>query len=723
MNVKKIIFCIFLTVIIMCAFSDTLVSAEPDDWDKPWKSDILMKVTGTFSGHDFQANRYCVDFDVISGGEYVGSHPFDYTCDLYSPCDGSVTGIERNIHDGTKTPYTGNYIEILTNDGYYVRLLHMRYDTVPDFTVGQTITKGTFVGQLGNSGDSQAAHLHFEVQKPRWTNPNITSVFGISTGEFWYGNTFWGNTEPNSHNYVYGYEAAHPHREYMQCSCGDSYYTGTYKHLGNCSLCTTSANIPNGTYAIRHTSSGKYASMRNTTENINTVLYQAGLGNGVLNTDQMLIFERQPDNSYSIKSTYSGKVLDVPSYDVGADVLQASWHGGDSQRWYVTTVTANGDYQLVNKCTGLTLDVYNDESADFTKIQQFNNHGGSAQRFRIVPVTSADIPNGIYVMENSELCVVPTYNADNGSNVFIWTINYFENGTVAYDGRWEFTRLPDNSYKIINVWRQEALDVQGAGTDSGTNVQVCPWWNHDAQHWYIIDCGGAYRLVAKHSGLALDVDGSKGPAAPLTNVQTWIINGTYAQQFKLIPATYAVTCDANGGMGAPERQFKTHGVALTLSTAYPTRAGYRFLGWATNASSVAAEYQPGGSYTTDSDITLYAVWAEETFQEVEYELTSSGGSLIRTSDNTISGSVSYNINKISSGTESGTVICGIYDNERRLVYVSMKQNLPFVFGDNPDSFTDISISNVTAEPYLVKIMAWDAFGRLEPLAAIVTFEL
>ncbi len=73
-------------------------------------------------------------------------------------------------------------------------------------------------------------------------------------------------------------------------------------------------------------------------------------------------------------------------------------------------------------------------------------------------------------------------------------------------------------------------------------------------------------------------------------------------------ATYTVYYDANGGTGAPAEQTKTHGKALTLSTVVPTRKNYTFLGWGTEESDATVQYQPGGTYTADSDIMLIAVW-------------------------------------------------------------------------------------------------------------------
>ena len=72
--------------------------------------------------------------------------------------------------------------------------------------------------------------------------------------------------------------------------------------------------------------------------------------------------------------------------------------------------------------------------------------------------------------------------------------------------------------------------------------------------------------------------------------------------------TFTVTYNANGGVNAPSSQTKSYGSTLTLSTATPTRADYRFVGWGTSANSTTVSYSPGGSYTSNSNVTLYAIW-------------------------------------------------------------------------------------------------------------------
>lgn len=86
-------------------------------------------------------------------------------------------------------------------------------------------------------------------------------------------------------------------------------------------------------------------------------------------------------------------------------------------------------------------------------------------------------------------------------------------------------------------------------------------------------------------------------------------NMTLTAQWEAV-ATYTITYNANGGSGAPNKQTKNDGVALTLSDLWPSKTGAYFVGWATTDDAASAEYQPGGSYTDDADVTLYAVWSD-----------------------------------------------------------------------------------------------------------------
>jgi len=114
-----------------------------------------------------------------------------------------------------------------------------------------------------------------------------------------------------------------------------------------------------------------------------------------------------------------------------------------------------------------------------------------------------------------------------GTNVQIWT----DNGSGAQ--KWTIYRNADGSYKLINVNSALALDVASAGTANGTNVQVWTDNGSGAQKWNIIqNADGSYKLINVNSGKALDVASSG--TADGTNVQIYTDNGGGAQKWRLV---------------------------------------------------------------------------------------------------------------------------------------------------------------------------------------------
>lgn len=85
-----------------------------------------------------------------------------------------------------------------------------------------------------------------------------------------------------------------------------------------------------------------------------------------------------------------------------------------------------------------------------------------------------------------------------------------------------------------------------------------------------------------------------------------------------------LTFDANGGTGAPATVYGssidgTGYVTMAIPDEAPTRSGYVFAGWATNAAGTGTIRQPGGTYTGYGSTTspgtahtLYAVWTAAT---------------------------------------------------------------------------------------------------------------
>lgn len=72
--------------------------------------------------------------------------------------------------------------------------------------------------------------------------------------------------------------------------------------------------------------------------------------------------------------------------------------------------------------------------------------------------------------------------------------------------------------------------------------------------------------------------------------------------------TFDIAFDANGGSGAPGKMVKEYGTPLTLPNSQPGRTGYKFVSWNTKQDGSGTDYPAGGSFTGNSNTTLYAKW-------------------------------------------------------------------------------------------------------------------
>jgi hypothetical protein len=79
----------------------------------------------------------------------------------------------------------------------------------------------------------------------------------------------------------------------------------------------------------------------------------------------------------------------------------------------------------------------------------------------------------------------------------------------------------------------KCIDINGAGTADGTNIQQWTCNGTAAQAFRVEDLGGgSARLVNPSSGKCMDVSGNG--TADGTNIQLWTCNGTGAQSFRIV---------------------------------------------------------------------------------------------------------------------------------------------------------------------------------------------
>ena len=89
---------------------------------------------------------------------------------IYSPCDGKVLEMVNTVADNESTSMNvsaedgqGNFVT-LDCKGFIVSMVHLRKGSIK-VALGQFISTGDLIGQVGNSGFSQEPHLHLQAAK------------------------------------------------------------------------------------------------------------------------------------------------------------------------------------------------------------------------------------------------------------------------------------------------------------------------------------------------------------------------------------------------------------------------------------------------------------------------------------------------------------------------------------------------------------------------------
>ena len=137
-----------------------------------------------------------------------------------------------------------------------------------------------------------------------------------------------------------------------------------------------------------------------------------------------------PTNSgtyYNLVNVNSGLLLDIAtdpstgnaSTVAGGLIVQANGNGGASQQWQLIPVD-NGYYSIVNRNSGMALDVPGWSTATNIQLEQWNVNGGANQQWQIGGTSGANT----IVNRNSNLYVdVSGASTANGAEVIQWTGN------------------------------------------------------------------------------------------------------------------------------------------------------------------------------------------------------------------------------------------------------------------------------------------------------------
>ena len=177
-------------------------------------------------------------------------------------------------------------------------------------------------------------------------------------------------------------------------------------------------------------------------------------------------------------------------------------------------------------------------------------------------------------------------------------------------------RLRSNSNQKVS--ESDCTKISSNGTSCRPSFEITPKSDIDDATFEIsveIPSGTkATRLLLTYEfGI---VDTTTGVEGVGTEAEGTMGEGNFTLTAQWAPWKHTVTYNANAGndasvKGIPTSQSKTANVDITLSSDVPTRNGYTFLGWNTQADGNGTAYATGATYTHDQDggtVTLYAQW-------------------------------------------------------------------------------------------------------------------
>lgn len=131
------------------------------------------------NGALYAPERFAIDFvqldeegRIFDGAiDDLGSYAF-YGADILAVADGPVVSMGWNLPDERPgahpsglelAEYGGNHVVQDIGNGRYAFYAHLQGGNPEGLAVGQQLKRGTVIGQLGNSGNTDMPHLHFHV--------------------------------------------------------------------------------------------------------------------------------------------------------------------------------------------------------------------------------------------------------------------------------------------------------------------------------------------------------------------------------------------------------------------------------------------------------------------------------------------------------------------------------------------------------------------------------
>jgi len=133
------------------------------------KKYLIVPATGTVFGN---TNGHCQPPDNSHGG-------IDISRSTGGPIYAAAGGVVTLHPRGNTTGGYGNYITVDHGNGFVTLYGHIK-DGGFKVTTGQTVTQGSYIAEMGTTGNSTGVHLHFEVRQGGVSSSRMNAFFPCS---------------------------------------------------------------------------------------------------------------------------------------------------------------------------------------------------------------------------------------------------------------------------------------------------------------------------------------------------------------------------------------------------------------------------------------------------------------------------------------------------------------------------------------------------------------
>ena len=153
-----------------------------------------------------------------------------------------------------------------------------------------------------------------------------------------------------------------------------------------------------------------------------------------------------------------------------------SWIGNDWNDKMSSMKVERAKYRIINRHSGLALDVSGGNPAAGTNVQQWTINGTDVQSF-YVSFNSDDSTYVITSALSGRALDMGGWSTENGGNLIIW-----DNNNTA-NQRWYITAIDNGYVFFINKHSNKAMDVEAWSTAAGGNVHQWDYFAQANQQW------------------------------------------------------------------------------------------------------------------------------------------------------------------------------------------------------------------------------------------------